>query len=215
MATLSQIKVGNITYDICDANTRNLYPQVNTLIETTTEKISDINSNLEKINLNKGSGLNFNKIAIPSRSGSCAKEATFGGYEITWNLPDKPAFGAFIIQGYFKFENPGSSIGTWASTIPSIQNRTSSSASWTNWDSEVHVTYTNGQQELMLENTWSSITGVSTGQQQRLACYQNNEKSIARNVACNGYVTILWSKANNDTKTFSESGSTTKTIKYN
>lgn len=47
--TLSQIKVGNVVYDICDTSARNNINTINTNINTINTNIGNINTNIENI----------------------------------------------------------------------------------------------------------------------------------------------------------------------
>ena len=211
MATLSQIKVGNITYDICDANNKNILSNINSELTIINNQLDTINSNLEKVNLNNASGLNYNRFSMPSLASTSVASGSYkDASAITWNLGtnsiNKPAFGVFIIQGAFVFDTADG--GSWLRVQATIRNRAKSSDSWGNWDTEVHETYKNNQYKLKLENTWTPMTAISTNQQQCLSCYHQNANGNARTCSCSGYITILWSKANDDTKTFSFSNNT-------
>lgn len=204
-STVSQVKIGETTYDLADIAARDSISQIN-------NQLSVINNRLSQINFNRTAGLCFSRVAIPNYSVSVAHNTQSGGYTITWSLARKPNIGIMGIHAIAQFGTVDG--GNWIRQQPSIQNRASTSVGWSNWDYIARETYKNAVQRLMIDNTPTPISSLSTGQQQRIGYYHSNEKGNSRSCSGEGYVWIIWTNTYPNTGNFTESGSTNKTITF-
>ena len=204
-STVSQIKIGETTYDLADIAARDSIAQIN-------NQLSVINNRLSQINFSRTAGLCFSRVAIPNYTVTVANATQSGGYSITWSLARKPNIGIMGIHAVVEFGTVDG--GTWIRQQPSIQNRASSSASWGNWDYIARETYKNATQRLLIDNTPTPFTSLSTGQQQRIGYYHNNEKGNSRSCSGSGNVWMIWTNTYPNTGNFTESGSTNKTITF-
>ena len=210
MPTLSQIKIGPIQYNLTDYEIKENIPTISNNFSQIQTQLDTINNKMNKINLDKGSGLIISRYAMPSTSSTSRAAATNHIVStVTWSLPTRPAFGIVFTQASFTF-GAASSPGSWIATNPSIRNRSSSTATSSEAIAiERHQeTVSNGNTQHRLMGYPFAISHYSTGWQTYLLIYHSNANNKARNVSTGGYITILWSKANDDTKTFSFSNNT-------
>ena len=75
-STVSQVKIGETTYDLADIAARDSISQIN-------NQLSVINNRLSQINFNRTAGLCFSRVSIPNYTATVAHATQSGGYTIT------------------------------------------------------------------------------------------------------------------------------------
>lgn len=213
MATLSQIKVGQITYDICDV------PTLNNL-KSIKSSVDQIDAKMNQINYNKSTGLQINRFNFVSKSESIANNGTGQGYPLTMSLPSYPFYGVFWINGTIGFggtgNNPKATSDTALVEGRIVVKNSSSITSWTRWDYQYMYTLVyRYEQRCQLRNTPNLISECPNGRLFNFEYHHNNTRALARTCSCSGHVNIIWSDPYPTTKTFSRSAtSTSATVTY-
>lgn len=214
MATLSQIKVGQITYDICDV------PTLNNL-KSIKSSVDQINTKIDQINYNKSTGLQINRFNFVSKSESIANNGTGRGYSLTMSLPSYPFIGIYWVNGTIGFAGTGHNPKTMGDTAlvegRIVIKNSSSITSWTRWDYQYMYTlvYRN-EQRCQLSNAPNLISECPNGRLFAFEYKHNNTRALARTCSSSGWINIIWSDPYPTTKTFSRSAtSTSATVTYN
>ena len=213
MATLSQIKVGQITYDICDV------PILNNL-KSIKSSINQINTKINQINYNKSTGLQMNRFNFVSKSESIANNGTGRGYPLTMSLPSYPFIGIYWVNGTIAFNGTNNAPKATSDTAlvegRMVVKNSSSVVNWSRWDYQFMNTlvYRN-EQRCQLKNTPNLISECPNGRLFNFEYHHNNTRALARTCSCSGWVNIIWSDPYPTTKTFSRSAtSTSATVTY-
>lgn len=214
MATLSQIKVGQITYDICDV------PTLNNL-KSIKSSVDQINTKIDQINYNKSTGLQMNRFNFVSKSESIANNGTGSGYPLTMSLPSYPFIGIYWINGEIAFAGTGNNPKTMSDTAlvegRIVIKNSSSITGWTRWDYQYMYTlvYRN-EQKCQVKNAPNLISECPNGRLFAFEYKHNNTRALARTCSSSGWINIIWSDPYPTTKTFSRSAtSTSATVTYN
>lgn len=213
MATLSQIKVGQITYDICDV------PTLNNL-KSIKSSVDQIDTKMNQINYNKGTGLQINRFNFVSKSESIANNGTGQGYPLTMSLPSYPFIGIYWVNGTIAFNGTNNAPKATSDTAlvegRMVVKNSSSVVNWSRWDYQFMNTlvYRN-EQRCQLKNTPNLISECPNGRLFNFEYHHNNTRALARTCSCSGWVNIIWSDPYPTTKTFSRSAtSTSATVTY-
>ncbi len=216
MATLSQIKIGQITYNICDV------PTLNNL-KSIKSSVDQINTKINQINYNKSTGLNMNRIYIPNYSISLASGSSATGNILTFNLPSKPAYGVWWINGLVNFNGDGknpTSTSDSATVDGRLVYKSPGATSWSYWDRQVLTTLLYRQaQTCQLKCTPNTISALNTNAQFAFQfSHSNAGRKSARTCNASGWIILIWSDPYPTSKTFSATTNTstpsTTTVKY-
>lgn len=200
MADISQIKIGNTTYDICDTTARNSIPSTKNNVEITKYKRFDL---------------------APKTISSAACSTVHYGNYAQFTLPSYPTWGLLYVdgEGYFVATTQYSNSDphkVWYWTEVSIEYRAQSTDSWSPWQKKKHESYLAWQQFQWVYDGFSPIASRATGHQICIGgCHNNYGSKYTRDLRFTGHICILYGQPASSTKDFTSSGTDNITITYN